>query len=283
MKLVDSYFEIVPQEYSKKGIYKHIELCGRVSYKSEDKITDDSANEFVGRRIQDGHTAILEQATVYLEFPHLTPVVEYSTNDFSIDPKILRYIDNPYSVVTTDEKMSYVTTNYRVLYENRWLDDLYNMCLPRPQHEPRVTVKFVTSRGITHELVRHRVFSFVQESTRFCNYSNGKFGEELTFIKPSWWENEEVDDSIKQAYKSALDFSQSYYMTLTKDGGLKAQQARGILPNDLKAEIYMTGFVSQWNEFFKLRTAYNAHPDMRALVCPLKAAFKKRFPDKITD
>ena len=156
MKLIRSCVELVNQEYSKTGIFKHIELCGRVSYKSENKITDDSANEFVFRRIQDGHTAILEQATIYLEFPHSQSSMDFLTDAFTIDPKVLRYIDNPYSRVVTDNKMSYVTTNYRVLYENRWLDDLYNMCAPRDKHIKRYTFKIYTNRGVTHELVRHK-------------------------------------------------------------------------------------------------------------------------------
>lgn len=273
MKIIDSSFEIVPQGYGKQDIFKHIELCGRVSYKSEDKITDDSANEFVGRRIADGHTAILEQGTVYLEIPNKNENTEFYINSAAV----LKYMDNPYSVVTLSEKGCYVTTNYRVLFENKWLNDIDYLCAPTDKHEKRVTVKFVTSRGITHELVRHRVFSFVQESTRYCNYSKGKFGEELTFVKPSWYDNEK-DTLLKQLYDDTLYSCEQTYLAFIK-GGFKPQEARGILINDLKAEIYMTGFVSQWVEFFKLRTAINAHPDMRELVTPLMRQFKEQFPE----
>ena len=273
MKIIDSSFEIVPQGYGKQDIFKHIELCGRVSYKSEDKITDDSANEFVGRRIADGHTAILEQGTVYLEIPNKNENTEFYINSAAV----LKYMDNPYSMVTLTEKGCYVTTNYRVLFENKWLNDIDYLCAPTDKHEKRVTVKFVTSRGITHELVRHRVFSFVQESTRYCNYSKGKFGEELTFVKPSWYDNEK-DTLLKQLYDDTLYSCEQTYLAFIK-GGFKPQEARGILINDLKAEIYMTGFVSQWVEFFKLRTAINAHPDMRELVTPLMRQFKEQFPE----
>lgn len=273
MKIIDSSFEIVPQGYGKQDIFKHIELCGRVSYKSEDKITDDSANEFVGRRIADGHTAILEQGTVYLEIPNKNENTEFYINSAAV----LKYMDNPYSMVTLTEKGCYVTTNYRVLFENKWLNDIDYLCAPTDKHEKRVTVKFVTSRGITHELVRHRVFSFVQESTRYCNYSKGKFGEELTFVKPSWYDNEK-DTLLKQLYDDTLYSCEQTYLAFIK-GGFKPQEARGILINDLKAEIYMTGFVSQWVEFFKLRTAINAHPDMRELITPLMRQFKEQFPE----
>lgn len=122
-----------------------------------------------------------------------------------------------------------------------------------------------------------RVFSFVQESTRYCNYGKGKFGEELTFVKPSWYDNEK-DTLLKQLYNDTLYSCEQTYLAFIK-GGFKPQEARGILINDLKAEIYMTGFVSQWVEFFKLRTAINAHPDMRELITPLMRQFKEQFPE----
>lgn len=280
MKLINSSFEFVEQGEGKLDVFKHIEKCGRVSYKSEDKITDDSANEFVGRRIAAGHTAILEQATIYLEFPHLN-MGKYATNDFSIDPKILRYIDNPYSKVVTTDKASFVTTNYRVLYENGWLDDLYNMCSPRSGHEPRVTVKFICSRAIANELVRHRVFSFVQESTRFCNYSKERFDGELSFIKPNWYDKEK-DTLLKQLYNDTLYNTEQTYLALIK-GGFRAQEARGILINDLKTELCMTGYVSDWFKLFELRDNTAAHPDMVELMHPLHQIFRQRWPDYDTN
>ena len=276
MKLIEPSIEIVKQTLGKEGLFKHIEKCGRVSYKSENKITEDSANEFVGRRLMDGHTAILEHGTIYLEFPHLHSV-EYSTSEFVIDPKILRYTDNPYSVVNTDSKASYVTTNYRVLYENGWLDDIYNMCAPKKQHELRITIHITTNRGVTHELVRHRVFSFTQESTRYCNYSQGKFGEELTFIKPAWYDSEK-DTLLKQLYDETLYNCEQIYLTLIK-GNFKPQEARGILVNDLKAEIYMTGTMSQWKEFLKLRNTPLAHPDMQIVAKQIAKELAMQYPE----
>lgn len=297
MILVNPSVEIIPQEYSRNGIFKHIELCGRVSYKSEGNITEDSANEFVGRRIQDGHTAILEQATVCLEFPHLN-IKDYATKEFAINPKVLRYIDNPYSKVFINDSVSYITTNYRVLYEKGWLDDLYNMCSPRAQHPKRCTVKFICSRAIANELVRHRVFSFVQESSRFCNYSKGKFGNQITYIIPSWATKTEeyehnygipgISEAIvkpkdEDVYKIYYDFyysladAETAYLNLINNQGFKAEQARDVLPLATKTELYMTGFVEDWLEFFKLRTAPNAHPDMRQLANELK----KKFTDNI--
>lgn len=142
MKLIKPSFQIIPQE----DLFKHIELCGRVCYKSEDKITDDSAERFVNGLIKLGHTSVLEHGTVYLDF----------TNDWQRGIK--KYANNPYSKVYKstlengwDTPHSYVTTNYRVLIENGWLDDLEYQSEPTKYHKKRVTVKFVCDRGVSHK------------------------------------------------------------------------------------------------------------------------------------
>lgn len=181
MKLIKPYFEIIEQESGLEGIYKQIELAGRTCYKSEDKITPDSAKGFVDRMIKSGHGAMLEHGTVYL----------YCADQYFIFVGS-KYESSKYSDVVWHEYAPghrtavAITTNYRVLYENNWLDDLKYLCEPTEYHQKRVTVKFICDRGVSHELVRHRVFSFAQESTRYCNYSKDKFGKELTFIIPCW-------------------------------------------------------------------------------------------------
>lgn len=184
MKLIKPYFEIWEQPTGLEGVYKQIERVGRVCYKSEDKITEDSAKPFVNRMIKSGHGAMLEHGTVYLEF----------SDGFAggFYPLRRKYEKNPYSRVKivhsfmTGIDHIYVTTNLRVLVENGWLDDLKYICEPTEFHEKRITVHFVCDRGVSHEFVRHRVMSFAQESTRYCNYSKDKFGNELTFIIPCW-------------------------------------------------------------------------------------------------
>lgn len=182
MKLIKPYFEIWEQPAGLEGVYKQIEKVGRVCYKSEDKITEDSAKPFVDRMIKSGHGAMLEHGTVYLKF---------ETVKSAIHP-LDKYYHNKYSKVCTEEgltkqtKIVFVTTNLRVLIENDWKDDLQYLCEPTEYHERRVTVHFVCDRGVSHEFVRHRVMSFAQESTRYCNYSKDKFGNELTFIIPCW-------------------------------------------------------------------------------------------------
>lgn len=182
MKLIKPSFEIWEQSSGLEGVYKQIEKVGRVCYKSEDKITEDSAKPFVDRMIKSGHGAMLEHGTVYLQYE----VVKGAINPLT------KYYLNKYSKVKAKEeaigetmRLS-VTTNLRVLVENGWLDDLQYICEPTEYHERRVTVHFVCDRGISHEFVRHRVMSFAQESTRYCNYSKDKFGNGLTFIIPCW-------------------------------------------------------------------------------------------------
>lgn len=159
MKLIESSVELLKQEPSMSGINKIIELAGRTCYKSEANITENSAEEFVKRMVNSRHMAMLEHGTVYLKLP---PVI--SSNEV---PNSFNFMYNPYSkVVVNGYDADYVTTNYRVLIENNWTEFLKYLCEPTKFHERRITLKFITDRGASHELVRHRVFSFAQESTR---------------------------------------------------------------------------------------------------------------------
>lgn len=267
------------------SVYRQIEIAGRTCYKSEDKITDTSAKEFVERMVKSGHGAMLEHGTVYLLL------------NMASRQQYFKYCSNPYSVANSTgeaEKgtwLGFVTTNYRVLVENNWLDDLQYICEPGKEHEKRITVKFVCDRGVSHEFVRHRVFSFAQESTRYCNYSKDKFGKECTFIIPTWFDkymNDDYSDYHTLDWQAGLDSScaetnwlyamlfaeKSYFSSL--ENGMIAQQARAILPNSLKTELIMTGTIKQWEGFFKLRDAKDAHPQARELAQPLHEEFIKR-------
>jgi thymidylate synthase (FAD) len=287
MKLIKASFNIIEQGPSIDGIYKIIEQAGRVCYKSEDKITEDSAKKFVERMVKSGHGAMLEHGTVYL-FLTMSSRQQY-----------FKYCSNPYSVANSTGEAEkgtwngFVTTNYRVLVENGWLDDLEYICNPGKEHEKRITVRFVCDRGVSHEFVRHRVFSFAQESTRYCNYSKDKFGKECTFIIPSWlglskgsytydYPSGFTKDGNK--WNSEIEFnpfllslarSEATYLELIEQGWTP-QQARAVLPNSLKTELVMTGFVSDWEHFFKLRDAGSAHPQARELAHPLHEEFKNR-------
>lgn len=285
MKLIKPSVEIIKQEeYDLNHIFKFIELAGRTCYKSEDRITEDSAKEFVERIIKSGHGAMLEHGTVYLEFHVKDPSVvgenEYHNQQALFNKLIDKYITNKYSIVKVNHycDTAFITTNYRVLVENKWLDDLKYLCEPTLFHERRTTVKFICDRGVSHEFVRHRVFSFAQESTRYCNYSKDKFGNELTFILPNWVnenyktvENSELTDLT---FRMFLQKAEETYFLLLKLGWTP-QKARNVLPNSLKTELVMTGFDSDWQHFFELRCAPNAHPQAKELADILKDKFNK--------
>nr|DAN01071.1 MAG TPA: Thymidylate synthase complementing protein [Crassvirales sp.] len=286
MRLIKPSFEIWEQESGLEGVYKQIERAGRVCYKSEDKIAEGTAKAFVDRMIASGHGAMLEHGTVYLEIP------DYGVSRLKFE----KYMRNPYSTsISSDVDSSYITTNLRVLVENGWLNDLEYQCEPTEYHEKRITVKFVCDRGVSHEFVRHRVFSFAQESTRYCNYSKGKFGYQLTCIIPSWLGLEEgsysledveekydkclIIDRCKNAEEAsfvrALCHAEREYFDLL-ELNWKAQQARDVLPNSLKTELVVTGTIKQWEGFFKLRDAGSAHPQAYELAHPLHEEFIKR-------
>ena len=272
MKLINSSFEILEQAPGIQGVKKQIELAGRTCYKSESKITDTSCEEFVNRMVNSGHGAMLEHGTVYLRLPNS---VLYQINELSE-----KYYCNPYSKcrsvleqLHTDsvfrENVCYVTTNYRVLVENGGLDDLQYQCEPTEHHEKRITVKFILPISISREFIRHRTFSFAEQSTRYCNYSKDKFGNELTFIKPYWY------NQSNEGFESSCQYYEDTYM-MAIETGLKAQEARELLPLCTKTELVMTGFISDWEHFFKLRCHSTAHPHARELAVPLKEEFIRR-------
>ena len=190
--------------------------------------------------------------------------------------------------VKTDDKYAYITMNYRHIVEHGWLDDLKYLCEPTEYHEKRVCVKFVTDRGVANELVRHRTFSFAQESSRYCNYSKDKFDNGLTFIIPTWSNLEPADHDEVTAqldvYQTAdtdllcsMMNAEFYYLSMVNKDNLKPQEARQVLPLSTKTEINMCGFVSDWKHFFDLRDDSHAHPDMQALVKPLHQEFINNY------
>lgn len=181
-------------------ILKHIEKCGRVCYKSEGKITNDSYISFVKKIIEKGHEAVLEHFNV--------------------------------------------------------------------------TVKFICDRGVSHEIVRHRIASYCQESTRYCNYSKDAFQNEITVIEPLY-----LDPGTREHYiwrVSCKNAEKDYFDLL--DAGCPPQEARAVLPNSLKTELVMTTNLREWRHFLKLRCSSAAHPQMREVACMLRDQFKQYIP-----
>jgi len=264
MKLIESKAEYIPQT----DLYKHIELCGRTAYKSEDKITESSAEGFVSRMIKSKHGAVLEHGTVYLIVPER---IQNSSEEYQL------LISNPYTKAILHDRDCYITTNYRVIIENDITHMLIYTTEPTEFHEKRYTIKFTTDRGVSHELVRHRKFSFVQESQRYCGYDKNKFDNELTFIMPKWYIDSKYDSTKLNEFDKYLEKAESLYM-FYRDCNMQPQEARAILPNATKTEVLMTGFASDWRFFFDLRyygKTGKPHPDMELLADKAREEFMK--------
>lgn len=199
MKIVKPSFEFITP-IDGDVILKRLEECGRVCYKSESKITDDSAPKFVSGIIKRGHEAVLEHCSF--------------------------------------------------------------------------TVKFICDRGISHEIVRHRLASYCQESTRYCNYSLGKFDGEITVIEPFYLTR---GTEGWQYWKVACQIAEKSYFHLL-DWGCSPQEARAVLPNSLKTEVVMTANIREWRHFLQLRTSPAAHPQMREIATPLLRELQKKIP-----
>ena len=283
MKLIPQTVELLKQEDWKK----QIEIAARTCYKSEDKIADGTADKMLERLINSKHYAMLEHGTIYLHYHH-----NYKNSVMRFFDK---YHNNPYSraKINYEGTDAYITTNYRVLVENGWLKDLeLYRCEPTDNHVKRYTLRIVTSIGIVRELLRHRVFSFANESTRYCNYSKDKFDNELTFILPSLYngtckEFRELASlaamgcQIKKESEhyanlaAGLMFAESVYITLTDKYKVSPQFAREVLPLCTKSELIMTGFEDDWDRFLELRlegVTGKPHPDMLQLASMIKSS-----------
>ena len=199
MRIIKPGFEFMTP-ISAQAIMEHLERCGRVCYKSEDRIAEGSAEKFLANIVKRGHEAVLEH--------------------FSF------------------------------------------------------TVKFTVDRGGSHEIVRHRMASYCQESTRYCNYSKDGFGNEITVIEPCFFEKGSPEWTL---WKHACEVSERYYFNLL-DWNRTPQEARSVLPTSLKTEVVMTANIREWRHFLKLRTSKAAHPQIREVAVPLLYALQRLVP-----
>lgn len=287
MKLIKQSFEFINQtDFSLVGIKKHIERCARVSYKSEDKITDTSYEKFVNMLESRGHDRPLEFGTVYL-----SRTSQKEDNMEWLD----KYAYNPWSKFSFGNGSTringelrntvYVTTNYRVIKEHHWEDDLQYLCEPTEYHHKRYTVHMILDRGVMDEFRTHVGLSHLAESTRYVNYSKKKFGSELTFIKPCWLDDEKLnlyrpyhtvirDKSPESIFIANLNNVERDYLDLIKLGWTP-QQARSVLPLSIKSELISCGFKDAWENFFKRRDAPDAHPMAQEIANPMHKEFFK--------
>lgn len=256
MKIIKPYVEIIPQCDGYEGMLKHIELCGRVCYKSEDKISDNSAKDFVEMLKAKGHLSVLEHGTVYLR----THSLDVRSTPFA---KVFDY-----ARVMNETSGYTIATNYRLAYESGLIPNIDDSIVNPPIK--RVTARFVLPISISREFIRHRALSFSEQSTRYCNYSLNKFGNELTFIEPYWWDSC-VDDRLE--FLQSCEMAEKIYLRMI-ERGMTPQFARDVLPLCTKTELVMTGFVDDWKNFFKQRCAESAHPQARELAKNLQELFK---------
>ena len=286
MKLINQSAEIWEQPEGEVGIYKQVERAARLCYKSEDKVTEDSYKRFIDMLNTNGHQSPLEHGTIYLAFHepwdarHYERTIKYILNPYSkVSDSI--YDRNDYQDGERQYSTAYVTTNFRVIKENGWEEDLKYLCEPTEYHEKRISVHITTSIGISRELNRHRCHSICEESTRYCNYSKDKFGNELTFIIPNWVnthcpsKHQEGPGATDMAWSNSLEEAEYNYLLLLKQGW-KPQQARDVLPLATKTELIHTAFESDWEEFFKLRCSPAAHPMMQELANQIKELIHKK-------
>ena len=285
MKLIKQSFEFINQtDFSLVGIKKHIERCARVSYKSEDKITDTSYEKFVNMLESRGHDRPLEFGTVYL-----SRTSQKEDNMEWLD----KYAYNPWSKFSFGNGSTringelrntvYVTTNYRVIKEHHWEDDLQYLCEPTEYHYKRYTIHMILDRGVMDEFRTHVGLSHLAESTRYCNYSKDKFGSEITFIKPCWLNDEKLklygpyhtvirDKSPESIFIANLNNVERDYLGLIKLGWTP-QQARSVLPLSIKSELISCGFEDIWENFFERRDAPDAHPMAQEIAKPMHQKF----------
>ncbi len=199
MQIITPSFELM-EEIDGPKMLKNIEKCGRVCYKSENMITDTSAETFVANLLKRGHESVIE-------------------------------------------------------------------------HE-KISVRIICDRGVSHEIVRHRIASYSQESTRYCNYQKNQFGNELTFIRPVFWKKNSAEYAV---WHDTMQMIEDNYMHLISMG-VKPQEARSILPNSLKTEIIVTMNLREWRHFFRLRTSHTAHPQMQEITRPMLKVFREKIP-----
>ena len=272
-----AYYISIPNKFIND--YSTIEQFDEENFEDSPYYENLTAEDFVNRLVESKHGAMLEHGTVYMQIDSFLDIPE----DDKLDKKVNQYDSNCFTKVNSMYIgqgcwRSYITTNLRVLVENNWLDDLKYVCEPTEYHAKKVTAKFICDRGVSHEIVRHRGLygmSYAQESTRYCNYSKSKFGQELTFIEPAW--EFPVSDIIntKERFEAILGETEANYMELITLG-FKPQEARAVLPNALKTEIVVTAFIDDWKHFFELRCDSAAHPDIRKLALDLQKQFIDR-------
>jgi thymidylate synthase (FAD) len=306
MKIVEPSFEI-QDDLDRASLAVRLEACGRVCYKSEDKITEDSAVPFVTKVAMHGHNSVLEMAVVTVE---VTCRPEQLTDLYACQPKFLIVDPTPGGCLITGSIRAYrelavthggnaiinavlsaLSAKTPYLFEGIFgerdrlplpvgmavrivpLEEVETLPIDLLRRHRHIGVKFVVNRAVTHELVRHRPCSFLQESQRYCRYSHDKFGNQVTFIKPMFFEKGTTEYSL---WQQAMEETERLYLQLLETS--TPQAARTVLPNSCKTELIMYCNLAEWKHIFSLRTSPAAEPSMREVMIPLAEEIRKRYP-----
>lgn len=312
MKVIPPSFEVL-DSLDRQSLAVRIEACGRVCYKSEDKISETSAEPFIKRIIQHGHNSVTEMGALTVR---VTVDSDSTINQFfAVQPRFLQ-IDRPEKKVLL---ISGTVRAFRELFINHgtvkiikaitgtltahiplFFEDLKPKSGWLPQEgvivekiplsevdaspadllikHRHIAVKFIVNRAVTHEFVRHRPCSFLQESQRYCRYSESKFDNQVSFIKPIFF----VEDSDEyKLWVKAMEYTEEIYLKLLETSS--PQAARTVLPNSCKTELIVYANLLEWLHIFKLRTSPAAEPSMREIMIPLVEDFKSRFPSVFGD
>ena len=323
MVIVPAEVKLLPPipSISEVDLLKHIELCGRICYKSEDKITENSHEKFVENIIKRGHEAVLEHASIIAQTDSIIAFRRVRKLDQDMEDRVpeytsfLRYTEAGDPTISGNVRAWRSFMNTTRLYWGNIPEGLRTIVATYPRLFPEVgmrdfehelwakgvyfrithpddlksparrlvhvdrTAIFTCDRGVTHEIVRHRRASYCQESTRYCNYSREKFGEEITVIDPAALNLS--DDAYKHWVTACLCAETAYFKML--NAGCTPQAARSVLPNSLKTELAMTSALSEWRHFLNLRCDPAAHPQMREVAGMLPAKFHVDEPDLFND
>jgi thymidylate synthase (FAD) len=307
MKIIAPCFEIL-EDLDQQSLAVRIEVCGRICYKSEDKITQESAEPFIRNIIKHGHNSVTEMAALTLRIRYDSESI--ASQLFNLIPKYLQidrtdkkellvsgtvrafrelYNENP-TIKIVKAIAEFLGSRHPLFFEDllpergllkqegvlvekvplEEVDALPADLLAKHRH---VAVLFVVNRAVTHEIVRHRPVSYLQESQRYCRYSQDKFGNEVTFIKPMFFKEGSEEYSL---WEKAMQETEAIYLKLLETSS--PQAARTVLPNSCKTELITFANLLEWLHIFKLRTSKGAEPSMREVMIPLLKKFQEKYP-----
>ncbi len=306
MKVIAPSFAIL-DHLDSESLAVRIELCGRICYKSEDRIDHESALPFVTKMAEHGHNSVLEMGVVTLEICCSNQEVDAL---YRVQPRYLHIDRDGDTLLITGSIRAFrellifhpdcVVVNAACAFLNKRHPYFFSTILPehgfadpgsisvrkveldevdrlpadqRARHR-HLAVKFIVNRAITHEIVRHRPCSFLQESQRYCRYSEDKFGSEVTFILPMFFAQGSPEYGV---WQKAMEDTEQMYLQLLETS--TPQAARTVLPNSCKTELIVYANLVEWQHIFKLRTPKAAEPSMREVMIPLQEECQRRFPD----